>query len=348
MKGLKSALACMLLLGAGAYGADKPVVFWNPDKVAPGDVTLLQGDGLDCAGQVRVWRLPDSPTKAPVAGAVSEAPSDAVSAQGLQPCTNSIKFVIPKALQQGVFGVQVVAGSNRSAPQLLNVPELWFVQPTSLRPGLDVSQVPPGGEIQVVGKNFLLRTVEGVKPKLVLRAKQGGAMTELTLVKSELYSLVAKLPEALPVGAYELSVHNGYGGGAAWSKALAVDVKASDVWPVTRFNVRDFGAKGDDVTDDTKAVRAALAAADTNKGGVVYFPWGTYRMTNWMCIPPRTIVRGESRDSTLLKWPVDVPESTTNFMTAAIFGAPPYALEDLTIVVRKADTTLMDLSWETI
>jgi hypothetical protein len=341
-------LACMLLLGSVAYGADKPVVFWTPDKVAPGDVTLLYGDGLECAGQVRVWRLPDSPTKAPVAGAVSEVPSDAVSAQGLQPCTNSIKFVIPKTLKQGVFGVQVVAGSNRSAPQLLNVPELWFVQPTSLRPGLDVNQVPPGAEIQVVGKNFLLRTVEGVKPKLVLRAKQGGATIELSLVKSELYSLVTKLPEALAVGAYELTVHNGHGGGMAWSKALAVDVKAPDVWPVTRFNVRDFGAKGDDVTDDTKAVRAALAAADTNKGGVVFFPWGTYRMSNWMCIPPRTVVRGESRDSTLLKWPVDVPESTTNFMTAAIFGAPPYALEDLTIVVRKVDTALMDLSWETI
>ena len=73
---------------------------------------------------------------------------------------------------------------------------------------------------------------------------------------------------------------------------------------------------------------------------------GTYRLTNWICIPPRTLVHGEGRDSTILKWPVDEPTSPTNFTTAAIFGAAPYALEDLTIIVRKTDTALMDMSWE--
>lgn len=51
-------------------------------------------------------------------------------------------------------------------------------------------------------------------------------------------------------------------------------------------NVKDFGAKGDGVTDDTAAINAAITAGNRCGGGscasstttpaVVYFPSGTY------------------------------------------------------------------------
>jgi hypothetical protein len=41
-------------------------------------------------------------------------------------------------------------------------------------------------------------------------------------------------------------------------------------------NVRDFGAKGDGKTDDTKAIAAAISGASD---GLVEFPRGTYRIT---------------------------------------------------------------------
>lgn len=42
------------------------------------------------------------------------------------------------------------------------------------------------------------------------------------------------------------------------------------------FDVRDYGAVGDGVTDDTAAIQAAIDAAATAGGGVVFFPDGNY------------------------------------------------------------------------
>ena len=42
------------------------------------------------------------------------------------------------------------------------------------------------------------------------------------------------------------------------------------------FNVQNFGAKGDGITDDTAAIQRAIDAAAAAGGGQVYVPTGTY------------------------------------------------------------------------
>lgn len=57
------------------------------------------------------------------------------------------------------------------------------------------------------------------------------------------------------------------------------------------YNVRDFGAKGDETTDDTKAFESALAKASVS-GGTVYIPAGRYRITKPLTVPAGVELRG--------------------------------------------------------
>jgi len=45
------------------------------------------------------------------------------------------------------------------------------------------------------------------------------------------------------------------------------------------FNAKDYGAKGDGVTDDREAIQAAIDAASAAGGGTVYLPPGEYRVS---------------------------------------------------------------------
>lgn len=49
------------------------------------------------------------------------------------------------------------------------------------------------------------------------------------------------------------------------------------------FNVIDFGAVGDGVTDDTAAIQAAINAANP-RGGIVYFPRGDYLISSGLTV----------------------------------------------------------------
>jgi hypothetical protein len=68
-----------------------------------------------------------------------------------------------------------------------------------------------------------------------------------------------------------------------------------------KVNVRDFGAVGDGVTDDSEAF---LRAIDAVSDGAVFIPDGRYLLTEVLAITKsRVVLRGESRDGTVLYFP---------------------------------------------
>ncbi len=102
-------------------------------------------------------------------------------------------------------------------------------------------------------------------------------------------------------------------------KDIAVGYEAitgpSSASPVTRSlqeklddfaNVRDYGALGDGVADDTEAINRALLdlyARDLNTAvrRILYFPAGKYLVTDVIKIPPYTTIQGEGKNCTIIQ-----------------------------------------------
>ena len=68
-----------------------------------------------------------------------------------------------------------------------------------------------------------------------------------------------------------------------------------------QVNVKNYGATGDGVTDDTAAIQAAIDVANTAGGGEVFFPRGTYLISSTLTIYSKVILVGEGSSSTEIK-----------------------------------------------
>jgi hypothetical protein len=102
------------------------------------------------------------------------------------------------------------------------------------------------------------------------------------------------------------------------------------------YNVKDFGAVGDDSTDDTAAFNAAIAAIPAT-GGTLFIPAGTYLLTNLTAFSGKPItVVGEDRVATKLKCTI----STGQMMS---FSSMDGVLRNLTFTSNVARNELTPL-----
>lgn len=113
-------------------------------------------------------------------------------------------------------------------------------------------------------------------------------------------------------------------------------------------SVKDFGAQGDGVTDDTAAIQAAVTSMA--EGGILYFPPGKYRLTDEIVIPPYggLILQGEGGNDSRFGSPVPSADGTFIFQETnnkAIFvfggGCSYSSVKDMTL----SSTATPGVSW---
>lgn len=75
-------------------------------------------------------------------------------------------------------------------------------------------------------------------------------------------------------------------------KVIATSFPTEDI-VIADFNVIDYGAAADGITDDTGALQKALIAAGKSGGGVVFVPAGRYKIAGTLLVPTGVTLRGD-------------------------------------------------------
>ena len=103
-------------------------------------------------------------------------------------------------------------------------------------------------------------------------------------------------------------------------------------------SVKDFGAVGDTLTDDTAAFQAAI-----NTGKSVYVPTGQYRLSNAVAFPtPGQMIYGDGRTKSVFY--IDNISYSFNMSAAGVFvftsGEPGPSIRDVGISFEQPDTAV--------
>ncbi len=283
-----------LTLAATNILGETPHIVWASDPVRPGETVMLIGEGFTSNSVVELSE------------SGSGQPWQALSQE--QSGGRSFKAAVPKGVPQNVWACRVRQGDQVSPVEWLNEPVVWWCN------GDGGETATPGGWLRVFGKSLNF----GGRSRVRLR-DGAGQNSELSPHASSCYELSCTLPVELEPGDYALSVHNGLGGEAAWRDAGRMSVQSRAVWKSDFFNVKDFGTK------PAEALMAALRAAETNGGGIVYLPRGRYPVKDTLKIPTNTVLRGESMALTSLYWP-DYEKPPSELITGADFGIESLSL----------------------
>ena len=141
----------------------------------------------------------------------------------------------------------------------------------------DGSQTAFTTTVQAGSKNNAQVYIDGV-----YQLKSSFSVSGLTLTFTEAPPLNSQIEVIIGNAIDTLDADSGninYNQGGTGAQTRTVENKLQDV-----ISVKDFGAVGDGVADDTAACQAALDIVNSS-GGVVHFPQGYYKLTSTLRIP---------------------------------------------------------------
>jgi len=281
--------------------SDPPAISYVTQPVRHWESFFIFGEGFDdkdlkvLRGVIDDPRSPEQLVHAMLAGESfappATPPEDVGHLYGRQYVINS--QVIGGKLQGGVQVFWVRTGQGLSPPFVVNRPEVFFVESDSVK---------PGQECRVFGRN-MVQSFYPPQPQIYLLDKAnkkchacqwGNRYDYQAHLNYQLpYELRFKVPDTVPDGTYELWVHNGLKTGLhGFGGPVTLRVERARSKPAVRFHVGAFGAKGDGLTDDTKPIEKAVAAASARGGGTVCFAPGDYVVSRPLRVPPGVDLRG--------------------------------------------------------
>jgi polygalacturonase len=263
----------------GAAAATAPVGAEWTRTAGPDETVLLTGSRLskyndDSRGKDTRFMLYDGTP------ALKEASVQRVD-------TNKTVFTLPaNAAQWGMYLVWPGNETGYGQPVALNQTDAWWVGP---------QKATRGGTVSVYGRNLAhnndtLTSYVYIKPT-------NGAGQWASVKRVNPYRVMFTVPANLTNGDYEVWTHNGHGQQYGWSGPLKLTVYGGMQLNGPVLNVYNYGVTGNGRTDDTQAINRVLAIAKLVPGTTVYFPLGTYRISDRLEITSNTRWQGQGAGS---------------------------------------------------
>jgi len=290
----------LLLLGEQLALAEKPqIAHVFPDFPDAAATRVIVGEGFD-PQKTEAWQWmikADDQAVMEAARQLGAAPLELPAEPPREANRVSTLDREPQVLVADVPGdvLWLKTAEGFSAPYLLSVPKPFWVSHASARPGELVHMYGFGLRVRYRTTRILLKGPDRELPATQIVEARSPRTPDPRLVYFE-------VPKDAPAGSYGLYVHNGCAGRFGWVKAGDLAVTAPEKVAESRpLDVRTYGARGDGLANDRAAIEAAIHAAVKAGGGTVFFPPGTYRFDETITVPPGVILRGASRDTTILQ-----------------------------------------------
>lgn len=310
-KVLTGTILFIMLVACTIARAEAPKAFWHSQPVKPNETVMVQGHAISTETLVDAQRLDDGYAGFPL----TQSESVLTNPTRIAPLSfgeSLLNFVIPSSWPAGVFAYRLV-NDTAGAVHLVNAPDPWFIH------GDQGNRSTPGGWVAVYGNNL---SMAGGASQLAL--VNNGVVSSLIAARNggNAYAQYFDLPADLPAGMYEVYVHNGFGGPAAWTRLQGNEsansdklkiVSRSTLWETiarAQPEVVIDAANGNGGAANWDAVFAAAIAtvssrkdANNNRlGGVIRVKPGVYTLDKYLVLPDKTILVGENKDTTILQW----------------------------------------------